>query len=144
MKYEIGGKAYIQKPIVLGQIRQLTNLLKGVVMTGDINAAGLISVLGDKLPQAIAIVLNPAGEHLKDKDVNALAKEIEFEISPEQAIEVVNDFFTCNPIPSLLQKVSGMAEKITAKMKETGLSKSASSSQAETSPSEMLSSGALH
>ncbi|OGP65792.1 MAG: hypothetical protein A3K22_00970 [Deltaproteobacteria bacterium RBG_16_42_7] len=145
MEYKIGGKTYTQKPLVLGQMRQLMSLLQGIVLPPDkINTFGVIFLLGNKLPAAIAIVLIPEGTNLKDKDVNVLAKEIEFEISPEQTIEVINDFFTCNPLASLFKNISEMAEKITAQMQETLLNKSASSSPAEMSPNETASSGVLH
>ena len=143
-KYEIGGKTYIQKPLVLGQISQLISLMKGLVIPHDIAPMGLVSLLGDKLPIAIAIVLTPEGMKLKDKDINALTDEIEFEISPEQTIQVIEDFFVCNPIVSLLEKLNEAVGKIGEKMKETGLSKSASSSPEATLPKETASSGVIH
>lgn len=143
-KYEIGGKTYTQKPLVLGQIRQLMNLMKGIVIPHDIDTPGLVSLLGDKLPQTIAVVITPEDMRLKDKDVKTLATEIEFEISPEQAIQVVEDFFDCNPIVSLLERLRKTAGKISEKMKETGLNKSASSSPVEILSSETPSSGDIH
>lgn len=140
-KYEIGGKTYTQKPLVLGQIRQLMSLMKGIVIPHDIGIPGLISLLGDKLPRAIVIVLCEEGKALKDKNLEHLESEIEFEISPEQAIQVVEDFFDSNPIVSLLERLKETAGKISEKMKETGLNKSASSSPVEILPSETPSSG---
>ncbi|MBI5328852.1 MAG: hypothetical protein HZB80_11290 [Deltaproteobacteria bacterium] len=130
-QYEISGNIYIQKPLVLGQIRQLFNLLEKILLPACIDAMGLIAVLGDKLPQVIAIVLTPDGIALKDKDIIALSKEIEFEISPEQVIQVIDDFFTCNPIQSLLGRIGGMVENLTRKIQEIGLNPSSASSPAE-------------
>lgn len=147
-EYEIGGKKYIQRPLVLGQVRQLMKLLQGLVFPKDINTIELIALLGDRLPQAIAIVLTPDGVNLKDKDINAIASDLEFEISPETTIEVIENFFDCNPIPSLLEKVSGMAQKIGKAMikeqMETGSTPSSVSLLEETSPKETQSSGAIH
>jgi len=143
--YEIDGRTYIQKPLVLGQIRQMMKLLEGVVIPSGVDTLGLISVLGDKLPLAIAIVLTPEDVNLKDKDIQSLAPELEFEMPPELAIQVIEDFFDCNPLPSLLERLAGMAEKITSQMKRrngTGLKNSSASSEAEISQKETVSSGA--
>lgn len=131
-EYNIGGKKYIQKPLVLGQIRQLMELMQGVVVA-NADALGIIAALGDKLPKAIAIALTPEGMAVKDKDFGILASEIEFEISPEMAIQAVEDFFSCNPIALLLERLSGamkQIEKQITETKEIGLKKPASSSQA--------------
>lgn len=140
-RYVIGEKTYIQRPIVLGQLRQLLNLLQGIVIPKDVNTMGLIAALGDKLSQAIAIILTPEGMKLKDKDIKKLATEIEFEISLERTIQVVEDFFGCNPIASLLEKLNTIIDKITERIQQTGSKNSSVSSVMETSPSETVSSG---
>lgn len=142
--YEIGGKTYIQKPLVLGQIRQMINLLQGIVIPGNTDAIGLITLLGDKLPIAIAIVLIPEDVDLKNKDIRALADEIEFEISPELSMQVIEDFFVLTPIVSLLERLKGMANKIGEKIVETSLRKSAPSSVEEISQKETASFGESH
>lgn len=142
--YEIGGKTYTQRPLVLGQISQLMSLMKGLIIPHDIDTLGLVSLLGNKLPQAVAVVLTPEGVSLKDKDVNALTAELEFEISPEQTIQVVEDFFVLNPIVSLLERLSGMTEKISKAMiktTETGLKSSSAPLPEEILPKETASSG---
>lgn len=132
-EYEIGGKKYIQKPLVLGQIRQMMNIMQGVVIPDDADTLRIIAALGDKLSKAIAITITPEGVAVKDKDINSLAAEIEFELSTETTVQVIEDFFSCNPIASLLERLGGIAEKITSQMDKTGLKKSASSFQEETS-----------
>lgn len=141
-QYDIGGKKYIQRPLVLGQIRQLMRAIEGVRIPQDIDTIGLISALGNKLPIAIAIVLTDETP-LKDKDIDSLASQIEFEISPETTAQVVEDFFACNPIVSLLERISGMANKISETIKVTGLESSSASSAEETLQKETQSSGAL-
>ena len=141
-KYEIGGKTYIQIPLVLGQVGQLMKLLQGLVIMRGIDTLGVVARLGDRLPQTIAIIITPDGLKLQDKDIQSLAGEIEFVISPEQTLQVIEDFFACNPIASHLEKLSGMAEKITAQMKRgNGLTNSPASSPEETSRKETQSSG---
>jgi len=120
-KYEIGGVVYEQKKLVLGQINQLIGLLKEVNIPAEATAMNLITALGDKLPLAIAIVLHKPEVKLKDKDIKEVADEIEFEMSPELALEVIEDFFDLTPISSLLEKVGKTVEKVAEKMKmETG------------------------
>ncbi len=143
-KYEIGGKAYIQRPLVLGQMRQLLDLLKGITIPAGADAYGLIRALGESLPQALAIVLTQEGESPRDKNVKEAACEIEFAITPEQTLEVVDHFFDLNAIPLLLSRIAGVAEKIGERMTGTGSRKSASSSQEETSLSGTGSPGASH
>lgn len=145
-KYDIGGCVYIQRPLVLGQTRQLMNAIKGLVIPSDVDTLGLISALGDKLPLALSIVLTPEGVALKDKDIYTLAAEVEYEISPEQTLQVIEDFFACNPIASLLESIGSMTEKISkamTKTKETGLTASSASSPEETSVYETVSSGTI-
>jgi len=144
-EYEINGKKYIQKPLVLGQIRQLTPLISGIEIKGGIDAIKLVEVLGDKLPTAVAVLLIPEGTALKDKDVQKLTEEIEFEISPEQTIQVIEDFFLINPISSLSKKLGGLIERMNGNIKqETGLKTSSADSQEGTLPKEITSSGDTH
>lgn len=120
-KYEIGGVVFWQEKLRLGQINQLISLLKEVNIPTEATAIKLITALGDKLPLAIAIVLHKPEVKLKDKDIKEVADEIEFEMSPELALEVIEDFFDLTPISSLLEKVGKTVEKIAEKMKmETG------------------------
>jgi hypothetical protein len=116
-KYEIGGKNYIQKPLVLGQIRQLLEVLKGVTIPANSDTLALVNAMSDRLPAALAVVLIPEGlSSLRDKDLDALALEIAFAITPEQTLGVVEDFFDCNPLPSLLNRLGMAAGKIKQQM----------------------------
>jgi len=139
-EYKIAGKVYIQNPLVLGQVRQLMHLLEGLKIPRGIDTLGLIAILGDKISQAIAIVITLEGTSPKEKDISVFASEIEFELSPDMTIQVIEDFFDCNPIPLILERLGKIAETISKKMQIVSKS-SASSSQGETSPKEMPSSG---
>jgi hypothetical protein len=141
-KYAIGGKVYIQRALVLGQTRQLLRLLDGITLPGNLEIRSLIETLGESLPAALAIVLTEEGKSPKDKDLDALASEMEFAITLEQTAQVVEDFFGCNSLPSLLNKMTEAAGKIGAGMKATELKTSASSLPAEISPGGTESSGA--
>lgn len=141
MTYNIGGETYIQKPLVLGQLIQLTRLLNGSAFPESPGVTDIIAALGNRLPLALAIVLIPEGTALKDKDVPALASDLEFMIDPETAIQVVNDFFDCNPINSVLEQLTGMAQKITAAIPRTIVTGSSAPSPEEILPGAIASSG---
>lgn len=128
--YEIGGKKYTQKKLVLGQLQQLLGLLPGLRF-GSTEPLAVMAALGDKLPQALAVVLIPEGVALKDKDLPALAGEIAFAVEPETAMQVVEDFFTCTPVPSLLERLTAMADTIRAALNRANGSGSSSSSSPE-------------
>ena len=140
-KYDIGGKVYVQRPLVLGQTRQLLRVLDGLALPGNLEVRSLIETLGESLPAALAVVLTEEGKSPKDKDIEALAAELEFSITLEQTAQVIEDFFDCNPLPSLLDKLTKAAGNIGAGMKATALKNSASSSPAETSAAGTESSG---
>jgi hypothetical protein len=139
-KYDISGTTYIQKPLVLGQIRQMRGVLDGLAISPSEGSAGLILALEDRLGLALAVVLTKEGETLKDKDLHALADEIEFAITGETIMKVVDDFFTCNPVASLFEKVTGIVKKIRAAI-PTGSRTSVSSLPTEISPKETPSCG---
>lgn len=141
MRYEIGGKPYIQKRLVLGQLMQLSRLLNGMAFPASPGVTDVIVTLGHRLPLALAIVLIPEDVELKDKDISVIAAEIEFTIDPETAIRAVNDFFDCNPISSLLEQLVGMSERIKGAMERTNGTNSSAPSQAETLQNTTASSG---
>ncbi len=135
--YEINGKKYVQTPLVWGQVRQLMNLLKGLEIPTGAGAMELIDVIGEKLPQALAIVLTEEGTSVKNKDLTALASEFDFDIPLGIMIKVIEDFFECNPTASYLETVARLIGGITGQTSlETPLKKSESSSAEETLPSE--------
>ena len=138
-EYDIGGKKYIQRPLVLGQMLQISEVLKGV-KTLPVNPAEALRALGDKMPKALAIVLTEEGQSIKDKDLEAISKEISFSIDMDTMFKVIEDFFVCNPISLNLDKFTGAMQRISEKAK-TGFKSSSSSSREETSPAETKSSG---
>jgi hypothetical protein len=140
-EYEIGGKKYTQGALVLGQLEQLLPIAEGVTVQGDSEALEVIRLLGDKISTAIAIVLRADKEHLKDKNVEELAETLKFEMEMDVAFKVVEDFFLCNPIASLLDKLADMMDNVTESLEMDGSENLSQSSQKETSPSESKSSG---
>lgn len=135
-RYAIGEKTFVQRTLVLGQWKQLGAILKDVAIPHDTTPVSLVTALGDNLFAAMAVVLTEEGRSPQEKDIPALAAEIEFGITPETAIEVMAHFFELNPIPSLLNDLLGLAAKVREKMTEIGSMNSASSSAAAISPGE--------
>jgi hypothetical protein len=141
-KYEINGKTYVLKKLVLGQMRQLIEVLKTIRIPAGAGTAGLIEAFGDKLPLVLAVVLTEEGKSIKDKDLEKLAEEFnEFSLEVETTVQVIDDFFVLNPIASLWEKIQGLLEGITKGMKATGSTNSSSPSAEETSPSATESNG---
>lgn len=138
MTYQINGKPYTQRPLVLGQSRQLLDLLSGVRIT-DLSAAGLIESVGDKLPEVLAVVLIPEGcQRIKDRDLAAIAADVE-EAGLSVVLDVVTDFFGCNQLSLLLGRLGNLIEQLTA---ATGSNALYASSPMETSPNGTPSPGA--
>ena len=105
-EYEIAGKKYYQKPLVLGQVKQLARLLKDISFTGEaISAADVLELIGDKLPEALAIVLIPEGCRLSEKNIKEIAQELEESLDLETAAKIIEDFFCCNPISSFWKRI---------------------------------------
>jgi len=140
-EYTIGDKKYTQKPLVLGQWRQLLEQLKGVSISADIDAHELVNILDDRLALALAIILIPDGISLKEKDIPAIADELEFSVDAETIFKIIDDFFDCNPLPLILEKISQAAGFLSGILQTMLLTALSSASQPETSLGETQSSG---
>lgn len=123
-KYTIGERSFIQRPLVWGQVRQLMDLLKTVEIKPPYGTKELVEVLGDKLIYAVVIVITEQGKSPKEKDTTSLASEIEFDLSIDMMLQVIDDFFSCNPTASYLEKltklIGNMAEKVEEAAKKIG------------------------
>lgn len=143
-EYKFGDKTYIQKPLVLGQMRQLSKMFQGLEITGNMTIVTLIDLLGEELPKALAVVLTEKGGSIRDKQLHEMAEELEYSISIDDAVQVAEDFFECNQVTSLSEKITklfgGMLnlEKTT---EETGSNTSVSMPLEEILPKETGSSG---
>ena len=139
--YEIGGRTYEQRPLVLGQIRQLEQLLADVPWDKAVSAAEMLRLLGDRLPLAAAIVLRPKRPwplrllyEPRRKNIRRLAARLTHELDLTIAYQVVADFFTCNPVRSFLARLAGVLQE-TGAVPTTVSKPPASCSAAPTSPS---------
>lgn len=141
-RYQIGDKTYVQKTLVLGQIEQMIGLVDGLLLPQVITPATVIAALGERLYQVLAVALTEEGRPLKDKDLEALGRELKWTIEPETAVEAISDFFDCNPTASLSRMI-GKVKEITGKIAAMGSGTWSAPSPRETSPGETPSSGGL-
>lgn|GEM_PF-623751 len=139
-KYEIGGKTYIQRPLVLGQIRQLTAVLRETPVSIFLDEMEMARLLINNAGLAIAVVITEEGTKPQDKDVEQLAKDLEFTMDAETMAQVVQDFFVCNPVVSIYGRVSEMVKAIQT-IPAAGSTRPVSSSPEETSQGATGSSG---
>lgn len=139
--YDIEGRIYVQRPLVLGQIKQLFEILQDVRIPADAGTFGLIQALGDRLFAALAVVLTEKGESPRDKDLVSLADTLSFSVTAEIVLKVIEDFFACNPVFSLLERLTGAMEQISANLGPIGSMSLSSSWPPGTSRGETVSSG---
>lgn len=108
MKYTIGNKTYIQKPLVWGQIKQIIPLFQSFTSLSQVNYGSIAGILGDNMSKFLAIVLTEEGQDIRQKDIDKLAAELEYEITAEQVVQVIEDFFGFNPAALLLERLTGI------------------------------------
>ena len=147
-EYRLGNRIFVQRPLVLGQLKQLSELLEDInlteVFSGDkFSVEKFLKILGKRLPKFIAIVLREPDKPLREKNLKEIEELVEEEWTLEQALQVVRDFFVCNNPSSLIEKLALETPELKQTI-ETTLKKSSSSSQTETSPKGKKSSGAIH
>ena len=166
-KHDIGGKSFLMRPLVLGQIDQLIDCLEGLTMPKTFSPMAIKKALGEKFYTALAIVLIPMGEGrnggrlgeaslpireiLKNKDVPALAEELRWSMDHDVAAEVIESFLSWNPPASILNRLTEATLKLTGKNlrpspanPDNGSGTLLPSSAKETSQSETKSSGDTH
>lgn len=135
-KYTIGNKVYSQRELVWLQIKQLLAIIKDLRFE-SMEVAGIVATLGEKIDQALAVVLIPAGTAIKDKtrDLDAFADELSSDLTPSTILQVVADFFACNPIASLSEQLAGTIDQVRGNVEKiTASIKSSVSSPVETLP----------
>lgn len=120
-KYEIEGKNYTQKKLVLGQYKQFIELFEGTLIPDEFDIPTLLYILKDKIHTAIAIALIPENISLRDKNVEELANELEFSLTEDTIFEVVSDFFDFNDLNLLVKKLNQLIDKVISKIKDESL-----------------------
>lgn len=152
--YIIGEKTYVQREVTIGQANQLSKVMRSIVFPKDFSPISIFMAFGELLPKALAVVLleedrvggkssDEVKDYLKTRDTEQLASDLEWTSTPIQNMQVIEDFFDCNPADSLFRKFAGLIKMIKKRMeKEISSTSSVSPSPTATSPGEMMSSGA--
>lgn len=146
--YEIGGKTYLQRELVLAEWRLLIPLLQELEFPpASSRVRQVLAALeaAGRLEMALAVLLTEQGTLPQDKDLAALAKVFEYAMTPAQVAEVIDDFFICNPASSIFERLGNAlfraAAVIHQALREIGSKRSASCSQEETGADATPSSG---
>ena len=140
-EHVIAGRAFVQRPLVLGQLQQILELLPMLEVPARVSVPGVVYMLTKNglLPRAMAIVLTEKGNKVQDKDLNALAEFMNEECDYLTTLEVVESFFEQNRPELVFKKVAELGQMIRDKI--PGLTTSSPISPEETSQKEMPSSG---
>jgi len=142
--YQIGDKIFIQKALSLGQWKQLIPLIYDLKMSADSGLEDIIAQMGDNLYRAMAVVLTEEGQRPSEKNLEAAGKFLEDEIDMLTTLEVVENFFDSNPIPSILEKFGRLMRKLRQMIlaaEPNGSTKPPVSSPEETLQNNKISSG---
>jgi hypothetical protein len=131
IRYKIGGKLYLQRTLVLLQVEQLAAMLAQFDFPQGAGAIGIVNMLGDRLANVLAIVLTPEGVEVDEKDLDETVKHLRRHVDISLALQVVEDFLSCNPVASVFDRLTGLAEKA-MRLTQAGLPNSSVSSQQET------------
>lgn len=145
--YTVDGKQYVQRPLVLGQIRQLTNLLKNIKWPEKLDIGELIGALSDVMPEAFSIVLIEKGKEssfdLRTRDLKAFKDDLEFGLGTDLIIKVIGDFLSCNQWDSIWNLIQMVIRTTYIKREnpqtETEVMETGSTSTLSTSPEEIFS-----
>lgn len=113
-EYEINGKKYTQRKMVLAQLLLLTAAMEGIILT-SFRPFALLAAFGDKLLPTLAILLLPAGcvtpDAIKERNLQEIAADLE--AAPvDLLMEIVNDFLDCNRPSWILEQMGSLLGKI--------------------------------
>ena len=112
MRYELDGKTYVQNKLTWGQILQLLPLLQGLDIPTTGGHLALIGALGPRLPKLLAVAVVAEGQPPERAPEDLAETERALANHPEIMFEALSDFFVCNPVVSLAEKLTGTIETI--------------------------------
>jgi hypothetical protein len=109
--YEIAGKTYIQRPLVLGQLKQLSAVMKHEIPS-EINMMGVIDILSDVFPDILAISLTEGDTPIKEKNIPALTALFREFVDIGMIVKIMNGMFCLEPGIFLLSDTAGLNDWI--------------------------------
>jgi len=119
--YNIKGRKFYQKQLVLGQLELLIDLLKDMGLEKGLTNIQILSAIGNKLPHVMAITLYEEGKSdikIEMKTLEGMLKKQETDEIKELSnffansvditlgIKVITDFFVCTPIGEVLSALA--------------------------------------
>ncbi len=126
--YKIGEKEFEIKPLVIGQVFDLLKILENIRIpenVAEISIPQMVDILGPRVSRALAIVLVETGkdpfEYLSTRDLDQVEKYLQYQMTPDLALEVIGDFFEGNHFSLLLKSMNTGMDRIKAGM--SGLTK---------------------
>lgn len=135
-KYQIGGRTYVQRPLVLGQWQQLMDVAATVQLPAVLDMTAMTIALGKKIQDALAVILTEEGQKPENKDLAEVAKHLQFNIDGEMITEVIDHFLELQG-RTFYQRLPAIREKLRALWrKPDGSQNSVSQSQGAISPKE--------
>ena len=133
-EYQIGGKKYVQRPLVLGQIEQIAPVILKLTTGLSPEAVGEIAKSAQptdgeaapeqeegmnaifeiadylttqkKMAEALSIVLIEDGSELATRVIADVENHLRWNLGMDIAQKVIQDFFTCNDWKSLGEMLS--------------------------------------
>ena len=113
IEYEIGGKNYYQRPLVIGQAIQL---LEALGEAGDLpatdDALEWLRALGEHAAEALAVVLVAEDAPLAGRDLAAHAEELRWAVDVPTALRVIRDFFALAPAAECAPLIEEIKERL--------------------------------
>lgn len=118
--YNIKGRSFYQKELVLGQLELLIDLLKGVEFQKGLTNLEILKILGGKTPHAMAIILFEEGCKLEKVEIGASGCALELEevkklteffannVNVSLSLKVITDFFACTPMANIMQALASL------------------------------------
>ncbi len=113
--YIVGGRNYVQEPLVLGQWKQLLTTIK-LPEGGAMTVQTITGMIGESIDSAIAIMVCEEGKSLKEKNIDELAEAIMYELDIDTSMQIVEDFFLLNDITSVMVKVGRIMDTISGQV----------------------------
>lgn len=118
--YNIKGRMFYQKELVLGQLELLVDLLKNIEFEKGLTNLQILKALGGKMPHAMAIVLLEEAKQIEKVEVGASGDSLEVEevkkltqffannVDISLALKVITDFFVCTPMVNIMQTLAAL------------------------------------
>lgn len=143
-EYKIGEKTYIQKSLVLGQMKLLTNLLKTIDLPKTVEVIDIVNAIQAVIGESLSIVLieesmlkaspEELSEYFSDSKRSERSKFFEWHVGADVLMNVVNDFLACTPVTSMFSLIRMLITNmyvptvptVTEETESTGLTESAS------------------